>query len=139
MRETPSPFLKGLAGRWLRAAEVGLAAAFLALYAYTAIRRVSFPFDLNWGEGAFVDHVVRLVKRQQLYVAPSINFTPFVYTPGYYYVAAAAARVFGASVRTLRSVSILCSFGTFWVLAAFGRRERVCWLPRSGTALRRLI
>lgn len=124
MRETPSPFLKGLAGRWLRAAEVGLAAGFLALYAYTAIRRVSFPFDLNWGEGAFVDHVVRLVKRQQLYVAPSINFTPFVYTPGYYYVAAAAARVFGASVRTLRSVSILCSFGTFWVLAAFGRRER---------------
>ena len=86
MRETPSPFLNGLAGRWLRAAEVGLAAAFLALYAYTAIRRVSFPFDLNWGEGAFVDHVVRLVKRQQLYVAPSINFTPFVYTPGYCYV-----------------------------------------------------
>ena len=99
------------------------AVGFVLLFAYVAVSRMAFPFDLEWGEGLFVDHVARILHRQQLYVRPSITFTPLVYTPGYYYAAAAAAKVFGLGITTLRGVSLVCSLLLLCVLAAFGRRE----------------
>jgi hypothetical protein len=70
-------------------AAVGLAVTFVALYVYTAALRVTYPFDLEWEEGAFMDHVLRVVHGDPIYVRPSLDFTPFIYTPGYYYVGAA--------------------------------------------------
>lgn len=104
-----------------------VALVFVGLYAYTSVQRLTFPFDLEWEEGAFVDHVQRLVQHQALYVPPTLDFIPFVYTPGYYYVSALAAMVGGVNVVTLRLMSILCSFAAFAVLTAFAHRERGSW------------
>jgi 4-amino-4-deoxy-L-arabinose transferase-like glycosyltransferase len=109
---------------WLSRAALAGAVIFLGLYAFTALHRLTYLFELEWEEGAFVDHVIRLVSGQKLYVEPTLDFIPFVYTPGYYYAAAGAALLLGASAVTLRIVSILCSVGIFGVLAAFGRKER---------------
>ncbi len=92
------------------------AVLFLGLFTYTALSRVTFSFDLEWVEGAVVDHVLRVPERQQLYGPPSLAFVPLVYPPGYYYLAAAAATILGPSVVTLRMVSILCSLGIFGML-----------------------
>jgi 4-amino-4-deoxy-L-arabinose transferase-like glycosyltransferase len=105
-------------------ASVGLAVTFVALYVYTAALRVTYPFDLEWEEGAFMDHVLRVVHGHPIYVRPSLDFTPFIYTPGYYYVGAAAVKVLGTSIVTLRAVSILSSLGVFCVLGMFAWRER---------------
>ncbi|MFN8064406.1 MAG: glycosyltransferase family 39 protein [Vicinamibacterales bacterium] len=106
---------------WITAAAAAI--GFGTLYLYVACSRIGFPFDLEWGEGLFVDHVARVVRGQSIYVEPSINFVPLVYTPGYYYLAAGAALVFGVGIATLRAVSIGCSLALFGLLIAFGRRE----------------
>jgi hypothetical protein len=103
------------------------AAAAIALYIYTALSRATFPFELEWLEGGLVDHVVRILEGERLYVAPSLEFVPYIYVPGYAYVSAAVAAIFGASVFTLRAVSIVCSLALLAVLAAFVRRERGSW------------
>ena len=107
----------------LSGAAVGLAVTFVALYVYTAALRVTYPFDLEWEEGAFMDHVLRVVHGQPIYVRPSLDFTPFIYTPGYYYVGVAAVKVLGTSIVTLRAVSILCSLSVFCILGMFAWRE----------------
>jgi hypothetical protein len=71
-----------------------------------------------------MDHVLRVVHGQPVYVRPSLEFTPFIYTPGYYYVGAAAVKAFGASIVTLRLISILSSLGVLCVMAMFAWRER---------------
>ena len=53
-------------------AAVGLAVTFVALYVYTAALRVTYPFDLEWEEGAFMDHVLRVVHGHPIYVRPSL-------------------------------------------------------------------
>lgn len=111
------------AARALIFATTAVSVGFVLLYLYVAVSRVAFPFDLEWGEGLFVEHVARIVHGQQLYVQPSINFTPLVYTPGYYYVASVAARAFGIGIMTLRGVSIVCSLLFLALLVAFGRKE----------------
>jgi hypothetical protein len=42
--------------------ELAAAALFIGLFAYTAIGRLAFPFDLEWQEGALMDHVLRVSR-----------------------------------------------------------------------------
>lgn len=124
------PQLPPLAGRLLRVLDVLLVCAsamFAGLYFYTALSRITFPFDLEWGEGLFADHVARLVHGRPLYAQPSLNFVALVYTPGYYYLASIPARIVGVSVPLLRGVSLACSVALLVVLVAFGAREGGRW------------
>ena len=97
--------------------------AFLLLYAVIAIRRVSYPFDLEWMEGAMVDHVGRIVAGKSIYTAPSVSFVPFFYSPFYYYVSAAVSFVTGVGLLPLRLVSIASSVASFWLIYLFVVKE----------------
>ena len=105
---------------------IGLLAAssvYLLVYVFLALWRMRHPFELEWMEGAMVDHVRRIVEGQQIYVRPSIEFVPFIYPPAFYYVSAAVARVAGADFFALRLVSFLSSLGVFGLLYRFVERE----------------
>jgi len=95
------------------------ASAFLLLYAVLAISRVSYPFDLEWMEGAMVDHVSRILAGENIYVAPSVTFVPFFYSPFYYYVSAALSSVTGVGLLPLRLISIASSVAIFWLIYLF--------------------
>src|SRR5690606_21399910 len=71
------------------------ALAYVAGFVWTALARIGHPFELEWMGGAFVDHVCRVLDGQSIYVAPSADFVPFLYTPLYMYASAAVARVIG--------------------------------------------
>lgn len=45
--------------------------------------RAGFPLDLEWMEGGVLIHAQRLAHGQGIYVEPSIDFIPFLYTPLY--------------------------------------------------------
>lgn len=105
---------------WL-AAVVGILA--VILYLVTALQRLTHPFCLEWLEGAMVDHVLRVVDGQSLYVKPSIEFVPFVYSPFYYYVAALFTAIVGEGYLPLRLVSLLASLGSFWIIFRIVRHE----------------
>ncbi len=95
---------------------VAATAWFVGRYAAVALGRLFYPFDLEWMEGAMVNHVGRILQGQPLYGAPTLHFTAFLYPPLYYYVSAGVASVTGLGFLPLRMVSIASSFAVFWIL-----------------------
>ena len=67
-------------------------------------------------EGGSLDHVRWLVSGQRLYGPPGLAHIPFIYTPLYYYVAAALSCVFAPSLLLLRALSITFTGATALVL-----------------------
>jgi 4-amino-4-deoxy-L-arabinose transferase-like glycosyltransferase len=100
-----------------------LAAACVALYLIVAAARMTYPFELEWMEGGVVDHVRRVLAGRDLYIEPSIEFTPFIYPPLYYYVGTAFSKVLGIGFFPLRLVSFLSSLGSMAIVFLFVRRE----------------
>jgi len=45
--------------------------------------RASFPLDLEWMEGGTLVHAQRIAAGKGIYVPPSLDFIPFLYTPLY--------------------------------------------------------
>ena len=85
----------------------------LAIYLWIAYYRLQYPFELEWIEGGVVDQVQRIVHGGSIYVAPGINFVPFLYPPLYFYLSAAASLIFGGGFFPLRLVSFVASLVTF--------------------------
>src|SRR5437867_2599 len=108
------------ADAWLA---VGLGVLYLLVYLVIALRRMSFPFELEWMEGASIGHVDRLLHGLPLYAKPSLDFTPFIYPPLYFIVSAWVAKLTGNGFLPLRLVSFAASLACFALLYAIVRRE----------------
>lgn len=110
----------------LRTLETGAVAAalgYLALFLFFAVQRVGYPFELEWMEGGSLEHLMRVLRHEPLFVTPSLEFVPFPYPPFYYYLAAALSPVFGADFFTLRLISLASTVGTALVIFRWVRRE----------------
>jgi hypothetical protein len=115
-------------------AGVVAAAAYVVVFVVMAVIRLSYPFELEWMEGATVDHVARVLSGQPLYCEPSLDFTPFRYTPLYYYVSAVVACVTGIGFLPLRLVSLVATLGCLAVLVLFVKKETGSFLAASISA-----
>jgi hypothetical protein len=102
---------------------VGASVLAFCVFLFAVARRLRYPFELEWMEGAVLDHVRVVLSGQPLYRAPSVAFTPFLYTPFYYAVCALLARVFGVGFVVARAVSLASILGSFLLIADFVRRE----------------
>ena len=100
-----------------------VAASFVAAYVLVAIPRVAYPYELEWMEGAMVDHVAHILAGEPLYGPPALEFTPFGYAPVYFYLGAAVAEVLGNGFLALRLVSFACSLGSLVLLYGWVLRE----------------
>lgn len=109
------------------AAWVAAPTFFIVLFVVVAALRVSYPFELEWMEGGALAHVERVAAGEPLYVAPSLDFVPYIYTPLYYWVAAGAAAGMGSGFVPLRLISVLSTLGCFGLLVLMGRRESGAW------------
>jgi 4-amino-4-deoxy-L-arabinose transferase-like glycosyltransferase len=74
-------------------------------------------------EGACVDHVIRILSGEKLYVSPSLEFIPFMYTPLYFYLSAAVSKIIGVGFFPLRLVSFVSSLGSVLLIFLFVKRE----------------
>jgi len=115
--------LSGLMPRGLQYMLVCAAVFFLVLYIVIALSRTCYPFEIEWMEGEAVIHVQRVLLGQKLYVPPSIHFTPFIYNPLYFYLAALVSKITGVGYFTLRLVSFISSVGCFIVIFFLVRQE----------------
>jgi hypothetical protein len=113
----------GWVGVAVRGGCVLAAVAFVAAFILVAVLRLRYPFELEWMEGGSVEHVRRLLDGRPIYVKPSLEFTPFLYTPLYYYVCAGLGVFAGAGLAQMRLVSLACSVGVLATLYVMGRRE----------------
>ncbi len=104
---------------------LSLAAAvgYAALYLFLSLQRIGYPFELEWMEGGSLEHLLRVLRGEPLYVTPSIEFVPFPYPPFYYYLSAALSPLTGAGFFTLRLVSLFASLASAVVVFRFVQRE----------------
>jgi hypothetical protein len=111
------------AAKVFRALALALAAWFVALLVYVLARRFAYPYDLEWMEGGMIAHALRLANHQPIYAPPSVDFIPYLYTPGYPALLFVLGKIFGLGYKLARFVSLL-SFAAVAVLGyVYARRE----------------
>ena len=69
--------------------------------------RAGFPLDLEWMEGGMLVHAQRIAAGQGIYVKPSLDFVPYLYTPLYPALLALLSFVFPLGYLLGRVVSLL--------------------------------
>jgi hypothetical protein len=99
----------------------GLAALAGAVQLFWHVRlfaaRASFPLDLEWMEGGTLVHAQRLASGARIYVPPSVDFIPFLYTPLYPALLAVLSKVLPLGYVLGRSVSLLSFAGALALMA----------------------
>jgi hypothetical protein len=122
--EKPSRLGKGLlrmdsmtwAIKLLRYLLIAGAGSYILIYIIIAVLRLQYPYELEWMEGGMVDHAQRVLSGQKLYVRPSLEFVPFIYTPLFVYLSAIVAKATGIGFEPLRLVSFVSSLGSFLLI-----------------------
>ena len=109
--------------RTILGACVVASAGLALLYLGFSLQRVAYPFELEWMEGGSLEHLMRVLRGEPLYVRPSIEFVPFPYPPVYYYLGAVVSKLTGPGFLPLRLVSWVASLGTAWIIQRFVGRE----------------
>jgi 4-amino-4-deoxy-L-arabinose transferase-like glycosyltransferase len=99
------------------------AAWFILTYIIIAILRLQYPYELEWMEAGMVDHAQRVLSGQKLYVRPSLEFVPFIYTPLFVYLSAIVSKATGIGFEPLRLISFTSSLGSFLLIFLIINRE----------------
>lgn len=100
----------------VRTALLIISLVFFSLYIFVAVSRINYPFELEWMEGGMLQHSLRILAGQSLYVKPALEFVPFTYNPLYFYIGAVFIKIFGTSFFPLRLLSFLSSSGCFYLI-----------------------
>ena len=106
-----------------RIASLALGVWFIVGYLAVARFRIPYPFELEWLEAASLEHVRRVRFGEPLYVPPSVDFIPLIYTPLFYWISAALSWITGIGLHTLRLVSFLSSLGVLFVIFRLVSKE----------------
>ena len=109
-------------------------AAFAGLSLFLIFSRITWKYELEWTTGAMLDHVERVREGKPLYVAPSAEWTPFLYPPVWYWVCAAVSKVV-PEVFACRLVSLFSALGTAATISAICRRLGVTRFSSIAAAL----
>lgn len=91
---------------------ITLGIAFIIVVLTLSIMRLMYPYEIEWMEGAMLDHVVRILADKPIYSAPTIDFIPWLYPPLYYYAVAIVAKIVGLGFFAGRIVSFISTLIT---------------------------
>ncbi len=105
--------------RWLC---IVLASGYVVLFIALAVLRLMYPYEVEWMEGAMMDHAVRLLDAKPIYTAPSIDFVAWLYPPLYYYAVAAVMKLVGVGWFAGRIVSFASTILTAVMLAGITKK-----------------
>lgn len=108
---------------WLCGAMVATCIASVLFVAFVVAQRLGYRYELEWLEGAVLQHVDEVRAGRVPYAEPSARFSPFYYTPLYYYAAAPALAFFGHGFLGPRLVSLAASIGSLVLVFGFVVRE----------------
>ena len=87
------------------------------------VLRMRYPFQLEWVEGATATTSQWILSGHFLYERLSLQFTPLLYNPLYFYVSALFSAVLGPGFLAPRLVSVLATIGTCFLIFDWVRRE----------------
>ena len=109
--------------RWLKRAAGAGCLFYLATFLFIAVQQIRYPYELEWMEGGMADSMARLLDGLPLYTEPSLDFTPYTYTPLYLHMSAAVARFTGPGLLPLRLTALAGTLGCLLLLFLFGWKE----------------
>ena len=97
------------AQRWLSVALVALCAAAVAYFAWHALRAITFPFPLDYGEGPLLDQARRIDAGENIYSVDRTHYPLTIsnYPPLYPTLLALLRTAFGPSFAAARSMTVL--------------------------------
>ena len=86
-----------------------LAAGLVAVVGHFSLflARATFALDLEWMEGGLLAHAARYAAGQNIYVPPSVEFIPYLYTPLYPALLALLSKIVPLGYLLGRAVSIV--------------------------------
>ncbi len=96
---------------------------YIFAFLFVVFSRIQYPFELQWHEGAAVDHVRWILSGQKYYVEPSLEFVSSAYTPLYFYLSAAVSSLLGIGFMPLRLVSFVSSLGSLFIIFLIVKKE----------------
>jgi hypothetical protein len=126
------------AQRLARCLVTALVVLFFVLFLWAAIKRMQYPFEVEWIESGMMVSVLRIAHGQGIYVAPTLDYVPFLYAPLYLYLCAAVTKVVGVaghSYLALRLVSTLATLGSsaaIYALVLTETRRRIAAVAAAG-------
>ena len=83
----------------------------LGLLTQAIAGRITYPYDLEWMEGGLLHHALRIQRGEGIYVPPSVDFIPYLYTPLYPGLLALIGQVAGLGYTLGRTISVLALGG----------------------------
>jgi hypothetical protein len=96
----------------------------LGALGWVVARRIAYPYDLEWMEGGMLCHALRLLQGQSIYVPPSVDFIPHLYTPLYPMLLAALGKLTGdVGYLSARAVSVTAFAAALLLAGAWAYRE----------------
>jgi hypothetical protein len=117
---------------------VALVVLFFGLFLWAAVKRMLYPFEVEWIESGVLVSVLRIVHGQGVYVRPTLEFVPFLYAPLYLYLCAAVTKVVGVAghsylaMRLVSTLATLGSCGAIYALVMTETRRRIAALAAAG-------
>lgn len=102
---------------------LAIAAYYVLIFLVVVFFRLGYPFELEWMEGAAVDHVLRILSGEPLYPEPSLSFTSFIYPPLFFYLSSLVSNITGTGFLALRIVALLFSGLSFYVIYLIVKKE----------------
>ncbi|MDD5064014.1 MAG: glycosyltransferase family 39 protein [Phycisphaerae bacterium] len=110
------PEILNVISRLSKYALLAIAALYVIVYLVLVFFRIQYPFELEWMEGGSLHQVTRILAGQKLYVSPSLEFVPYIYTPLYFYASALVSKALGGGFVPLRLLSFIASLGCFLII-----------------------
>lgn len=109
--------------RLLWSTAAGLGALALLVFLFATSHRLFYPHELEWMEGALVDHAARIANGRPLYCAPGPEHVPFLYAPLLSWLGGLLTKIGFTGLFALRLVGTTASLGCALLLGHWVRRE----------------
>ncbi|HJQ13183.1 MAG TPA: glycosyltransferase family 39 protein, partial [Anaerolineales bacterium] len=115
--------MKAASFRFLQICVVLIAIAFIALFFYTALPRLHYPYDLDFIEDSMLIQSLRIAEGQPVYLPPNAEFNPHVYMPLFFWLGAILFKIGGPSLFLLRLISLSATLTTTVLIYLIALRE----------------
>lgn len=123
MSSSPSIPFAGPRPRWPWFLPLGASALAVAWFVYALTQRLPYPHELEWMEGALVDHASRVADGLPLYCEPGPEHVPFLYAPMLFWLGGLGMKLGIDGLLTLRLVAAGFSIGSAMLIGHWVRHE----------------
>jgi hypothetical protein len=121
--------MKAASFRFLQSGVVLIAIFFIALFFYTALPRLLYPYDLDFIEDSMLMESLQFAQGKSVYVPPNADFNPHVYMPLFFWLGALLFKIGSPGLPLLRSISLGATLFTtiliYWIVI---RESGLRWL-----------